>query len=484
MNKRTAVALTLAAAAAAAGAGRLARRGRGAGGLTATSRTARHRELAALTTRVVGDGAVTRARQVFASAPRREVLQREFELRSAQQVAERLGNMKGALMKLGQMASYMDEGLPAHVREVLGQLQQSAPPMSAELAADCLERELGAGPRRLFAEWDPEPIAAASIGQVHRAITHDGRAVAVKIQYPGVAGAIAADLRTADLVFAAIGAGFRGLDRKPVTDEIKTRLLEELDYLLEADNQRRFAEYYRGHPTIHIPEVLDRYSTGRILTTDLATGAHLDEVRNWPQDERDRAAETVFRFVFRSLYRMHAFNGDPHPGNYLFRPGGQVSFLDFGLVRRFDTTELASFMALIRTMVLEPDPQAFRVALADAGLLALDAPATDAEIADYFGAFYDIVRHGGPFTFTPEYASAIVRRTFDLSSPIAQYATVPPAYVIIQRINLGLYAILGTLHATGNWRGISEELWPMVNGAPSTPLGRAEAAWLADRARG
>ena len=447
--------------------------------LSSTSRLARTSQLATLAGTVAADMTVTRARQQFASAPRRDILQRELEMRSAQHVTERLGNMKGALMKLGQMASYMDEGLPSHVREVLAQLQQSAPPMSAELVEQCIVDELGSTPAQLFAEWDPEPIAAASIGQVHRAITRDGQAVAVKVQYPGVAEAISADLATADLVFGAIGAGFRGLDRRAVTDEIKARLVEELDYELEARNQQLFADYYAGHPTIHVPAVIASLSGPRVLTSELCIGAHLDEVKTWNADQRDMAAETVFRFVFRSLYHLDAFNGDPHPGNYLFRPDGHVSFLDFGLVRHFDKPEIAAFLKLVDTMVLQHDPAAFRAALVEQGFLPPDVPASDDELVDYFGAFYAIVRTRGAFQFTSEYASSIVRRTFDLSSPIAKYATVPAPYVIIQRINLGLYAILGTLDATRDWRSISDELWPIVNGPPSTPLGEAEAAWLA-----
>jgi predicted unusual protein kinase regulating ubiquinone biosynthesis (AarF/ABC1/UbiB family) len=460
---------------------RPAPRARQGGGpaLSSTSRLARTTQIATLAGTVGTDMAWTRARQQFASAPRREVLQRELELRSAHHVTERLGNMKGALMKLGQMASYMDEGLPPHVREVLAQLQQSAPPMSAELVSQCIVDELGAPPVALFAEWDPDPIAAASIGQVHRAITRDGQAVAVKVQYPGVAEAIRSDLATADLVFGAIGAGFRGLDRKAVTDEIKARLVEELDYELEARNQQLFADYYAGHPCIHVPSVIAHLSGSRVLTTELCTGAHLDEVKTWSPEQRDMASETLFRFAFRSLYRLNAFNGDPHPGNYLFRPDGQVSFLDFGLVRHFDATEIGSFLTLIDTMVLQHDPMAFRAALVDQGFLPHDVPATDDEIADYFSAFYAIVRQRGAFRFTSEYASSIVRRTFDLSSPIAKYATVPAPYVIIQRINLGLYAILGALDTTHDWRSISDELWPNVNGPPSTPAGEAEARWLA-----
>src|SRR5690606_20925499 len=159
-----------------------------------------------------------------------------------------LGGMKGAFMKLGQMASYLDVGLPEHAREALAGLQHDAPPMSADLAAGVVERELGRPPDRLFAEWDPVPVASASIGQVHRAITHDGRAVAVKVQYPGVDEAIAADLDAAGTVFGAMGLAFSGFEPGPLVEEIRARVLEELDYANEARNQQLFADFYRGHP--------------------------------------------------------------------------------------------------------------------------------------------------------------------------------------------------------------------------------------------
>ena len=198
----------------------------------------------------------------------------------------------------------------------------------------------------------------------------------------------------------------------------------------------------------------------------------------WDQHERDLAAETIFRFVFRSLYRMRAFNGDPHPGNYLFHGDGRVTFLDFGLVRYFSAAEVQVFESMVRAAAVEHDMDAFRRIVEDAGLLRPDAPVPTAEAGAYFSQFYEAVAADRVTTWTPEYASAIVRHTFDRSSPIAQYATVPRSFVFIQRINLGLYALLGDLRATGNYRRMAEELWPFVNGPPSTPLGEAEAAWL------
>src|SRR5205807_8334093 len=208
----------------------------------------RNLEVARLGARAGGAYAFTQARKVFASTDHRHRLDTEFELRTSEQVAEALGHMKGVLMKVGQMLSYLDDGLPQPLREALAQLQQNAPPMSAELAAGVIERELGAAPEAVFAEWDPQPIAAASIGQVHRAITRDGRAVAVKVQYPGVDEAIRADLANAGLLVQIISMVFPGVEPEPIVDELKLRLREELDYGLEARNQRMFAEYYCDHP--------------------------------------------------------------------------------------------------------------------------------------------------------------------------------------------------------------------------------------------
>lgn len=447
---------------------------------------ARNAELVRLGARVGATYASAAARKAFASAERRVQIDHERELTTASQVAERLGHMKGALMKLGQMASYLDEGLPEPLRLALAQLQTSAPPMSGELAAGVIERELGARPEELFCAWDPDPIAAASIGQVHRAIVRDPtsgdeRAVAVKVQYPGVDAAIEADLRNADLLGALLKQGFSGLDPDEMVAEIKERLVEELDYRLEAEHQRRFAEYYRGHPFIHVPEVLDHLSTHRVLTTELVNGHTWAELATWDQRERDLAGETIFRFVFRSLYGMHAFNGDPHPGNYLFHGDGRVTFLDFGLVKHFSDDEMATFVAMVRAAAYDHDMHEFRRIVERAGMLRPGAPVDTEEVGEYFGHFYQAVRADQTVTWSSAYASSVVRHTFDRSSPIGQYATVPRSFVFIQRINLGLYAILGELQATGNYRRIAEELWPFVQGPPSTALGQAEADWLARR---
>jgi predicted unusual protein kinase regulating ubiquinone biosynthesis (AarF/ABC1/UbiB family) len=464
------------------------RRQRRTGPVQVSSRNARLAELARLGASTAASTATHKAKRAVASAERREELDAAHQLRSAEQVAEALGHMKGALMKLGQMASYLDAGMPEPVREALAQLQSDAPPMSAELARATVEASLGRPVDELFAEWEDVPIASASIGQVHRATTTDGKPVAVKVQYPGVDEAIRADLDNAGLLFGAIGMLFPGMEPKPLVEELRARLTEELDYRLEARNQAQFADEYRDHPFIHVPDVVPELCADRVLTTELVDGARFDEVKTgWSQAERDLAGETIYRFVFRSLYRMHAFNGDPHPGNYLFHPGGRVTFLDFGLVKHFDGPEIDVLARMVESIVLDQDIPAYRQAIADAGFLPLDAPFSEAAIEDYFGHFYDFVREDAPMTITPEWSSESVRRFFDASGPhgeIMKAANVPPDFVIIQRINLGLFAVLGELGATANWRRIAEEIWPFVEAPPSTPLGEQEAAWAAGRPTG
>ena len=319
---------------------------------------------------------------------------------------------------------------------------------------------------------------------MHRAVVIDPttgheRAVAVKVQYPGVGEAIAADLRNADLLGTILQQGFGGLDPDDMVAEIKARITDELDYRLEARNQQRFADHYRDHPFIHVPDVLPSLSTGRVLTTELVSGSSWAEALQWDQGQRDQIGETLFRFVFRSLYGMHLFNGDPHPGNYLFHGDGRVTFLDFGLVKHFTDDEMGTFVSMVRTAAYEHDVSAFRATLEHAGMLRPGAPVPDDAVGEYFSQFYESVRTDATITWSGEYASRIVRHTFDRSSPISQYATVPKAFVFIQRINLGLYALLGELRATGNYRKMAEELWPFVQGPPSTPMAHAEQPWLA-----
>ena len=422
------------------------------------------------------------APRLFAAAgEQRQLLREDLALQTAEDVAGTLGTMKGVMMKIGQMASYVDDGLSPAVRHTLARLQDSVPPMSPQLAAAVVEEELGAPPERAFARWDPRPIAAASIGQVHRAVTLDGRAVAVKVQYPGIAETIAADLRNVALLRRMLRITAPAQDVDALISELRDRIGEELDYRREAASQRLMAAYYHGHPTIAIPQIIDGLSTRRVITSELSGGARFAELAAWPQHERDLAAETIYRFVFRSLYHVRAFNGDPHPGNYLFHRGGKVTFLDFGLVRHFTPAELQPLLDMARTICVEHDPEAFRASLENAGFLRPGAPLSTEAITGHLAVFYETIREPGPVTITSDYASSVVRRFFDLRSPVAGYIAVPRPYVILQRINLGLFAVLGELSATANWRAIAEEIWPFTHGPASTPMGQAETAWQARR---
>jgi predicted unusual protein kinase regulating ubiquinone biosynthesis (AarF/ABC1/UbiB family) len=392
--------------------------------------------------------------------------------------------MKGALMKLGQMASYLDEGMPEPMRVALASLRSDAPPMPADLALTEIERALGRPLHEMFAEIDETPLAAASIGQVHRATTLDGREVAVKVQYPGIAEAIAADLDNTERLAMLLAMVYPGLNPDELVEELRDRINEELDYRNEATNQELFAEYYDGHPHVWVPAVHRDLSAGNVLTTDYVAGRPFEAVYEADPAERERVAEILYRFVFRSLNRQYVFNGDPHPGNYLLADDGRVAFVDFGLVKHFEKAEVEQFAILIRAMI-DRDPAVFRAAAEEQQVLRAGAPFEDQEIFDWFAAYYELILDDEPVTVTTDYSVRLLYQTFDAKThEILRHTNVPPTFALIQRINLGLFSILGQLGATANWRAISEELWVWTDAAPTTPLGEEEAAWVATRAAG
>ncbi len=461
------------------------RRRRAVGPLTGRVRRRLRLERGLATAQLVARGGIryaSNAPRLFATAGEtRQQLRNDLAMQTADDVTATLGTMKGVMVKLGQMASYVDDGLAPAVRRTLARLQDSVPPMSPALAAGMIEEELGVPPERAFARWDPEPVAAASIGQVHRAITWDGRAVAVKVQYPGIAEMMAADLDNVALLRRMLRVTAPSQDVDGLIAELRERVLEELDYRREAANQRRLHDYFTGHPTISVPGIVDELSTRRVVTSELAVGARFGELTDWPQEERDLAGEALYRFVFRSLYELRAFNGDPHPGNYVFHGAGKVTFLDFGMVKHFTDDDLVPLMDMARNLCVDDDPARFRASLEEAGFLVPGAPLSDEQVADHLAVFYQLVRESKPITVTSEYASSVVRRFFDVRSPVSQYARIPRSYVVLQRINLGLFALLGEIQATANWRAIAEEIWPFMLAPPSSPMGEAELPWLASR---
>ncbi len=220
-------------------------------------------------------------RLFMAAGESRQRLRNDLAMQTADDVTATLGTMKGVMVKLGQMASYVDEGLAPSVRRTLSRLQDSVPPMSPELAAGVIEEEFGCPPEQLFERWDPEPIAAASIGQVHRAITRDGLAVAVKVQYPRIAEMMAADLDNVSLLRRMLRVTAPSQDVDGLIAELRERILEELDYRKEAVNQQLLHEYYAGHPTISVPRIVSELSSRRVVTSELVTGARFADVLGW-----------------------------------------------------------------------------------------------------------------------------------------------------------------------------------------------------------
>jgi predicted unusual protein kinase regulating ubiquinone biosynthesis (AarF/ABC1/UbiB family) len=245
----------------------------------------------------------TRARNLARDADEAAQAIEQRHLEAAEQMVETLGRMKGAAMKIGQLASFIDtEFLPPEYRQLyqdkLATLRSTAPPMPWSKVRAVLDEEWDEPVEELFEDFEHDAAAAASIGQVHRAVLPDGRRVAVKVQYPGVASAIAADMQNAGLILRLAKAFAPGLDAKAAAAELKERVMEELDYELEAQSQRAFARGYRRHPFIHVPDVVTRLSTERVLVSEWVDGAGFDEVRELPQEERDRFGEIVFRFCF------------------------------------------------------------------------------------------------------------------------------------------------------------------------------------------
>src|SRR3954469_3414061 len=232
-----------------------------------------------------------------------------------------------------------------------------------------VEEEVDGEPvEELFEDFEHEAAAAASIGQVHRAVLPDGRRVAVKVQYPGIAEALRADLQNAQMLIRMAKALAPGLDAQAAAVELKERVLEELDYEFEAQNQRSFSRAYRGHPFIYVPDVITRLSRRRVLVTEWVDGHGFDYVKEQPQDGRDRFAEIVFRFCFGSIYHLQHFNADAHPGNYLAMDDGKVAFLDFGMTKQLDKEQIALEIAALEA-AYEDDPERLRKALGDLGFL-------------------------------------------------------------------------------------------------------------------
>jgi predicted unusual protein kinase regulating ubiquinone biosynthesis (AarF/ABC1/UbiB family) len=405
---------------------------------------------------------------------RRRRMRDEFALRTAEDVRRTMGEMKGAVMKFGQILSLMTGVVPDEMLDELSGLQACAPPMAYALVEDVFDREYGRGPNSVFKKFEREPFAAASIGQVHRAVTRDGEHVAVKVQYPGVREAIEHDLANAGLLISLAGRLSQGLDAGPIIRELKDGILGELDYLREAAWQQRFRDEFEGHAFIYVPRVHHELTTPCVLVQELVAGKPFAAARQLDSAGRNRIGEIVFRYAFGSIYRHGLFNGDPHPGNYLLRDDGSVAFVDYGCVTAFSDDTLERFKRVIRPL-MAGQREAWRAAIEDIGILQRGAPFTTDELFEHMHWYWEpILRER--LAFTPELAGEMVRRNTQTTGEggrINEHCNVPEGMVFLTRINFGLAGLLAALHAEGPWRGIVAEY--VAGAPPSTPLGIASA---------
>jgi predicted unusual protein kinase regulating ubiquinone biosynthesis (AarF/ABC1/UbiB family) len=425
---------------------------------------------------------VTKLRGRGATEDERAKLDEQFAIRTAQDVAEVLGGMKGAIMKAGQMLSFIAEGLPPEAQAALATLQQDVPPMAPSLAAQVIRQELGNDPEKVFLEWNDVPLGAASIGQVHKAVTKDGRIVAVKVQYPGVDKAIKSDLDNAEMLYGLFASfALKNLDVKSLVDELRARMADELDYRLEAELQQEFADRYRGHPFIHVPDIVPELSTQRVLVSEWVDGMRFDDfIAKVDEPTRQKAAEVLFRFAQGSIQRHHVFNGDPHPGNYIFHEDGSVTFLDFGLVKKWGPGELES-LAGVLDCILERDVAGTIQGAIDAGFLMPNHGLDPEKIFRYVSSPYEPFQTES-FTYTRDWTAKALQTVIDLQgeySDVIKQLNMPPSYVILDRVVWGMSALLGRLGATNNWRGLLAEYRKGM--PPVTELGRIEEQWHASR---
>jgi len=388
-------------------------------------------------------------------------------------------------MKVGQMASLMDWGrLPADDRDELqaklAELRDSAPPVPSKDMQRVLEHDLGDRITNLFADFDPEAAAAASIGQVYRARLRDGRAVAVKVQYPRVAAAVRADLQNLGLLMRVVKHLAPGLDHKSMALELRERITEELDYEHEAQAQRMFARRWRGHPFISIPDVVTDLCRERVLVTEWVDGISFEQITVAPKATRDRVGEILLRFFFGSLYRFGHFSGDPHPGNFLLRADGRVAFLDFGMTKSLPRTTIETELSVLRA-ALEGDAVSVHAGLASLGFFERDDRRFDpARVLAHVRALNVWYADDEPLTLTPAYISRLM---VDAGDPRSDYwdlmrnETIPASSLFSNRMQGMTLAVIGQLNATVNWhRAMSEWIY---GAAPSSPLGIAEAEFFA-----
>lgn len=414
---------------------------------------------------------------------------------AAREILATLGDMKGLALKLGQMLSYMDGVLPPDVqpiyRETLAALQAAAPPMPFQAVAKVIEAELGPL-ERTFAHVDAEPLAAASIGQVHRAVLRDGSEVAVKVQYPGIDSAMGADLANLATLRRLVAPRMLLGGGNPtiawsgeILEELRSRLLEELDYEHEAAMQVRFARILEDVEEIRVPRVIEHASARRVLTTELAHGRTLQEVAEQDsQEERDRWGTALVRGISTTLYGHGLLYADPHPGNYLFADDGRVVWLDFGCVKEMPERRRADMRrylscAIRATRTGDPaDWAAFDRAIQDALHLDPSQPTVYAAAREFLLYCLRPLVEDRDFEFTPEFTAGTFEIVLEAKKKtvlrkgvpkIEDVPRIPADYTFMNRLQWGFYSVLTTLRARVNWhRQLPAEVHAMAAAAAAT----------------
>ncbi len=405
---------------------------------------------------------------------------------TAKDLAETLGRLKGASMKVGQLASFIDAGvLPPSARDTyqgaLASLRDAAPPMEEKLVRQAFIRQFDAEPEDLFVDFEWTPMAAASLGQVHAANMEDGREVAVKVQYPGIESAIRSDLAMTTAVKPLMPLLAPGLDADEAIEEIRTRVLEECDYRLEAENTHHLASQYEDHPFVWVPRPIPERTGRRIITMERARGRSFDDIKKMSQVERDRVGEILFRFYYGSLHRYGFTSADPHPGNYMLMSDGRMAFFDFGLACNLPAEKSPRMLGAFKAL-RDGDVQAFF----DYGVAMeyiRDPDHTDPQrFFDWVWLSLEPIREDREYTFTREFITKRTAAMLDMRNPwwsFIRQLNLPRWAILLYRLELGLFAVLAQLEATGNWHRILMEFYG--EGEPSTDLGREEWEWAASQ---
>ncbi|WP_460069268.1 ABC1 kinase family protein [Streptomyces sp. YKOK-I1] len=400
-----------------------------------------------------------------------EIVGRELQQRTAEQLFKVLGELKGGAMKFGQALSVFESALPEEVagpyRAALTKLQDAAPPMPTRTVHSVLAKRLGADWPDLFVEFDDKPAAAASIGQVHRAVWHDGRAVAVKVQYPGAGEALLSDLNQLSRFARLLGPLIPGMDVKPLISELRDRVSEELDYALEAQAQQAHAEEFAGDPDVVVPAVV--HQCEQVLVTEWIDGIPLSEViTGGTQEQRDRAGQLLSRFLFSGPARTGLLHADPHPGNFRLLPGGpdgeedwRLGVLDFGTVDRLSGGLPEPIGESLR-MTLDGEADAVYELLCTEGFVKESIELDPDAVLDYLLPIIEPA-NAEEFTFTRGWMRSQAARIADPRSPAHQLGkqlNLPPAYLLIHRVTLSTIGVLCQLGATVRLRDELEEWLP------------------------